>query len=508
MRSLHLSQALNDTEKPFLAGTDQLMGYVEHRYLGVEGITLDSTDGLGRDLLPWIDNGTVSLARVDDAATRILANVYQFNLNDTNRPDSVTRFYAFDTGDFRNVQADHRFKIREIAAAGTVLLKNDGILPLSKPKALGVFGADAGPNPRGVNSASFGVAANGTVAMGYGSGWTEFPYLISPLEAINARARDENTWIQATTDNYALDTIDTIASQTYNDACLVFINSQSGEEVGCIENNCGDRNNLTAWQRGDDLVTQVAGNCSNTVVIAHSPGALLMPWADHENISAIVWAGLPGQESGNAIVDILYGEVNPSGRLPYTIAKEKDDYSATVEYFNRTWVGHLQHIEYKEKTHVDYRHFQANDIEPLYAFGYGLSYTNFTYSGLSVNAASKRYRRTAKKTTHKTPYTEDLYDTAYTVSAKVKNTGKLDGHEVAQLYVKLSDEAEAPFKQLKGFERTLIKKGKSATITFELRKRDIVYWSVKKQEWVLPKSFEIYVGPNSEESKLSKKITL
>ncbi len=217
---------------------------------------------------------------------------------------------------------------------------------------------------------------------------------------------------------------------------------------------------------------------------------------------------MPGQESGNALADVLYGDVNPSGRLPYTIAKKQKDYSATVDYFNRTWVGHLQHIEYKERTQVDYRHFQANDIEPLYPFGFGLSYTNFTYSGLSVNAASKRYRRTAKKTTHNTPYTDDLYDTAYTVSVKVKNSGGVDGHEVAQLYVKLSDEAEAPFKQLKGFERTYIKSSKSATVTFELRKRDIIYWSVEKQEWVLPKSFEVYVGASSADLRLSHKVTL
>ncbi len=185
------------------------MGWITHRYPGVEGSAVETTDGLGRDLLPFIDNGTVSLARVDDAATRVLANVYQFNLNNTDRPSLITEFYAFTSGDFRSTQADHRHKIREIGAAGTVLLSNDGILPLSKPKALAIFGSDAGPDPNGANN---GQTAGGTVAMGYGSGWTEFPYLISPLEAINARAREDNTWVVTITNHSATDRIDTAAS--------------------------------------------------------------------------------------------------------------------------------------------------------------------------------------------------------------------------------------------------------------------------------------------------------
>ncbi len=507
--------AVHEGSRTFNAGTDQILGNVTYRVAGLynSGNSLDL--GFGSALVPFVENGTVSVDRVDDAAVRILSASYRFHWDDPARPTL--------TEDQRNVQRDHKVKIREIAAAGTVLLKNKNhALPLRKPFSLAVFGLDAGADPNGVNSvpAAFvntypanvtlpygGGSANGTVAMGWGSGWVSFPYLITPLEALQARAREDNTWIQAVTDNYNNFSIDYLASQV-NDACLVFINANSGEESIVVDGNYGDRQNLTAWWRGDSLVEQVAGQCNNTVVVTHAPSALLMPWADHENVTAIVWAGQPGQESGNALVDVLYGEVNPSGRLPYTIAKAQKDYSASVDYTPLIYQGSEYHINYTESHFVDYRHFQANDIEPLYPFGYGLSYTNFTYSGLSVNAASKRYRRTAKKTTHKTPYTEDLYDTAYTVSAKVKNTGKLDGHEVAQLYVKLSDEAEAPFKQFKGFERTYVKKGKSATVTFELRKRDIVYWSVKKQAWVLPKSFEVYVGASSADLKLNKKVTL
>jgi hypothetical protein len=501
--------APNSSDKTFIAGTDAIMEPVMYRNPG-GNITYATGDGLGADLLPFVQNGSISEARVDDAAIRILSTWYKFGLDDPARPSAVTNFWGFSTiVALRNVQAGHRAKIREIGAAGTVLLKNNGVLPLRKPAALAVFGKDAGPDPYGVNLHSAGASANGTVAMGYGSGWTKFPYLVTPLEALQARAAKDETWFEWVTDNYALDYIDQLAALPYNDACLVFINANSGEEVASVEDNHGDRNNLTAWHRGDALVEQVASQCNKTVVVAHSPGALVMPWAGHVNISAIVWAGLPGQESGNALVDILYGDVNPSGRLPYTIARTQEDYSASVKFAEETYEGYIDPIDYKETTLFDYRHFQAKEIEPLYPFGYGLSYTNFSYSGLSVSAASKRYRRTNGSTSTKaTPYPDSLYDTLYTVSVRVMNTGGVDGHEVAQLYVKLSDEAEAPFKQLKGFERMLIRAGKSATVTLELRKRDVVYWSVEKQAWVLPKSFDVYVGSSSEDLKLSKKIFL
>jgi beta-glucosidase len=98
-----------------------------------------------------------------------------------------------------------------------------------------------------------------------------------------------------------------------------------------VDGNEGDRNNLTAWNNGDALIQTVAGNNSNTVVVIHSVGPLILePWIEHPNITAVVWAGLPGQESGSALRDILYGDANPSGRLPYTIAKNASDYSGGI----------------------------------------------------------------------------------------------------------------------------------------------------------------------------------
>lgn len=109
-----------------------------------------------------------------------------------------------------------------------------------------------------------------------------------------------------------------------------------------------NRNNLTAWNNGDALIQAIATNHNNVAVIVHSVGPLILePWIDHPNVTAVLWAGLPGQESGNALVDVLYGAVNPSGRLPYTIAKDQSDYAADITYTGSSDIGGVQ-IDYTE----------------------------------------------------------------------------------------------------------------------------------------------------------------
>ena len=118
------------------------------------------------------------------------------------------------------------------------------------------------------------------------------------------------------------------------DVAVVFINSDSGEYINAetsFDGNDGDRKNLTAWHNGDALVAAVAEQNNNTIVVVHSVGPLIIePWIEHPNVTAVVWAGLGGTETGNALVDVLYGDVNPSGRLPYTIAKDVIDYGAQL----------------------------------------------------------------------------------------------------------------------------------------------------------------------------------
>jgi beta-glucosidase len=291
------------------------------------------------------------------------------------------------------VQADHYKLIREIGAASTVLLKNtDGALPLnlSKYNRIGIFGSDAGPNPDGPNGCGDRACDQGTLAMGWGSGtasmcaphsWNErkltrcsaFPYLVDPSAAINAyvQANKPTTVVESIFSDYNYGAVQNVAK--YADACLVFANSNSGEGYLTVDNNLGDRNNLTLWHDGDTLIAQTASVCPNTIVVLHTVGPVLVEaWIDHPNVTAVLAAGLPGQESGNAIVDVLFGAVNPSGRLPYTIAKQRSDYSAEVLY---TSDAATPQVTYSEGLNIDYRHFDTNDITPRFEFGFGLSYT-------------------------------------------------------------------------------------------------------------------------------------
>ena len=198
------------------------------------------------------------------------------------------------------------------------------------------------------------------------------PYLISPLEAIQQRARQDKTTVSWFLDNWVLTGIravengvnDTVVQQ---DVAIVFVNADSGEDQDAMTStivqnvqtlDIGDRQNLTLWLNADNLINTVAALNNNTIVVVHSVGpAILEPWIDHPNVTAVVWANLPGQESGNSLVDVLYGDVNPSGRLPYTIAKSADDYPA--QPVTGGTEDDILLVEYTEGLNIDYRHFDA-----------------------------------------------------------------------------------------------------------------------------------------------------
>lgn len=217
--------------------------------------------------------------------------------------------------------------------------------------------------------------------MGWGSGSSNFPYLISPYEAISYRARADNSVIQWVFDDYAYSLIASTAQQA--SVCIAFIKSDSGEGYITVDSNIGDRNNLSAWMAGDVLVATVAGNCSQTIVVVHSVGQIDMEaWVEHPNVTAIVWASLPGEESGSSLVDVLYGDVNPSGRLPFTIARNTSDYSSTVLYVPNAGNEAAPFDDFGEGLLVDYRAFNALNITPRYEFGFGLSYTTFNVLSL------------------------------------------------------------------------------------------------------------------------------
>ena len=196
--------------------------------------------------------------------------------------------------------------------------------------------------------------------------------------------------------------------------------------------------------------------------------AVAINW-ENENIPAILESWYPGQAAGTAIADILFGDYNPAGRLPLTFYKDVND---IPEFDNYNMDG------------FTYRYFKG---EPLFPFGYGLSYTNFEYSNLKLSELEI-----------------SVSDGTITVSVDVKNVGKVDGEEVVQLYIvdKASNDPR-PVKDLRGFERIMLKVGESKTVDFELSTKDLAYWNVVAHAYLASKgAYEIMVGSSSAKKDL------
>jgi beta-glucosidase len=353
----------------------------------------------GTNLTISILNGTVPQWRLDDMVTRIMAGYYYVGRDKTAVPVNFNS-WSLDTYGYQHAYAGagyglinqhvdvrdaHGAAIRQAAARSTVLLKNvDGVLPLTgREKFTAVFGDDATENPYGPNGCSDHGCDNGTLAMGWGSGTSFFPYLVTPLEAIKSEVVGKGGVIQSVVDNYAYTQIQALANQA--SVALVFANADSGEGYIEVDGNMGDRNNLTFWQGGDALIRNVSAICNNTILVIHSVGPIIIDeYKNHPNISAIIWAGLPGEQSGNSLADILYGRVNPGGKTPFTWGQTESDYGPDLIY--QPTAGHdSPQDNFEEGVFIDYRAFDKKNITPTYEFGFGLSYTTFSYSGLRVD---------------------------------------------------------------------------------------------------------------------------
>lgn len=357
----------------------------------------------GSNLTLAVINGTVPEWRIDDMVTRIIASL--FKVGKTIDGLVETNFDSWTSQDFGFVQAavsenweqvnfdvdvraDHANHIREAGAKGTVILKNNGILPLNKPKFLTVIGEDAGGNPAGPNGCGDRGCDDGTLAMEWGSGTTNFPYLITPDQALSNQAIQDGTRYEAILSNYAKSQTQALVSQPHAVA-IVFANSDSGEGYINVDGNEGDRKNLTLWKNGDDLVKLVAANNAQTILVVHSTGpVVLTDYANHPNISAILWAGAPGQESGNSLVDILYGKQSP-GRTPFTWGPSLESYGVQVTTTPNNG-NNAPQDNFSEGSFIDYRYFDKvapnknSPGAPTYEFGFGLSWSTFKFSGLTI----------------------------------------------------------------------------------------------------------------------------
>ncbi|WEW55300.1 beta-glucosidase [Emydomyces testavorans] len=354
----------------------------------------------GPNLTIAVANGTIPQWRLDDMAIRIMAAFYKVGRDRSQVPINFNSWTHDEFGYLHagvqegygrvnqkvNVRRRHAVIARKVASASTVLLKNKGGLPLTgREKFTAVIGEDAGPNLWGPNGCPDRNCDNGTLAMGWGSGTADFPYLVTPGQAIENEIVAKGVGnVMSVFDNYATSQIKPVVSQAT--VSLVFVNADSGEGYISVDGNQGDRKNLTLWKNGDDLIKTVASLCNNTIVVMHTVGPVLVDqWYEHPNITAILWAGLPGQESGNALADVIYGRVNPGAKSPFTWAKRTEDYGISILKEPNAGTKAPQ-VDFKEGIFIDYRGFDKRNTKPIYEFGFGLSYTTFTFSDLKVQA--------------------------------------------------------------------------------------------------------------------------
>lgn len=449
----------------------------------------------GDKLSQAVSSNSVKQSRVDDMVTRILASYYVLG-QDNGYPN--VNFNA-------NVQSNHKDNVRAVARDGTVLLRNeDDILPLKGDGNIAVIGSGAVTGDHARNNCEDKACNNGALGMGWGSGSVNYPYFVAPYDAINKRASANGGRVTLSNSD---DTGSGANAARGADVALVFITADSGEGYLEVEGNKGDRNNLDPWHNGNELVAAVAAANENVIVVVHSVGPVLLEKVlSHDSVKGIVWAGLPSQESGNALVDILYGDTNPNGKLVYTIAKQASDYGTQVVNGNDN---------YSEGLFIDYRHLDKQGIEPRYEFGFGLceseafichrertnvfpAYTKFEYGDITIDAQSIATGSATGSVIPGGP--SGLFEDVATVTVSVTNTGDVDGAEVAQLYLSYPSSAGAPPLQLRGFDKLSLAAGETGTATFNLRWRDFSYWNTDTDTWTVPGgSFGVSVGASSRD---------
>ncbi|RDW82444.1 beta-glucosidase-9 [Coleophoma cylindrospora] len=482
----------------------------------------------GPNLTVSVNNGSVSASRIDDMVRRVLTP-YFFLGQDQDFPtidpsmgaypmvdDFEAESYWLDSWTAagvlgsanRDVRGNHSTLIRELGAAGTVLLKNtNGALPLKAPSSIGVFGNAAGDLTTGpyYHADSY---EYGCLPIGGGSGSGRFSYLVAPLEAIKAQANKDGSAVTYILNNTQL-AIDGGASTIYPvpEVCLVFLKTWAAEGT--------DRDTLHVDYDGDSVVEQVASYCNNTVVVSQSTGINVMPWASNPNVTAIVISHLSGNEIGNSLVDILYGVYNPSGKLPYSIAHNESDYSfaPVVTSVANTTDPNAWQSDFTERLLIDYRYFDYNNISVLYEFGFGLSYTTFDLANISISKLANSTIASLPAATNVTAPggKAELWDALYSVTVSVSNTGSLAGATVPQLYVTLPATAGegTPVQQLRGFDKISLEAGETKTVTFELMRRDLSVWDTLVQEWRIPSGdFGVKVGFSSRDAKVQGTFTI
>ncbi|MFC8733117.1 glycoside hydrolase family 3 C-terminal domain-containing protein [Luteimicrobium sp. NPDC057192] len=262
-------------------------------------------------------------------------------------------------------------------------------------------------------------------------------------------------------------TAEAVALAKSSDVAVVYANlaTSEGSDLTSID--------LPADQNA--LIEAVAKANPRTVVVLNTGSAVTMPWVD--DVAGVVEAWYPGQEAGNAIASVLFGDTNPSGKLPVTFPKSLADVPASTD---AQFPGTDGKVEYSEGLDVGYRWYDAKDVEPLFPFGYGLSYTTFRVSGLHVSQAKMAEGGAVKAT------------------ATVTNTGKVAGSDVVQFYLSQPTSSGEPPKSLVGFQKVTLEPGRSKKVSVTITARDASVWNTKAQSWALtPGTYTVRAGDSS-----------
>ncbi|MBW4889984.1 glycoside hydrolase family 3 C-terminal domain-containing protein [Mucilaginibacter sp. HMF5004] len=456
--------AIHTTKDALLGGADIEMG----TDLDMKGDKDYNKFFFGDPALAAVKNGEVKEAVIDDKVRRILRIMFKTHMFDKRTPGE----YATKA---------HAEVAKKVAEEGIILLKNsDNILPLKNVKSVAMIGANADrPNAFGGGSsqirpkyevtalAGLRKLSGGNLAISYSQGY-----------AITRGAKADDKMIR-----------DAAEAASKSDMAIVVGGWTHGYDYTKWSDNAYDAEGIDKPDMNmpfgqDELIKAVIKANKNTVVILYGGGPIdVSQWVN--DAKAVIQVGYPGQEGGTALAEILLGKVNPSGKLTVSWPVKLEDSPA---HKLGEFPGDGTDVKYNEDIYVGYRYFDTYNVKPQFAFGHGLSYTNFKYSNIS----------TAKN--HQTA----------TVTFTLKNTGTVAGAEVAQLYVHDNHSSvKRPEKELKAFQKVFLKPGESKTITMKLNADAFKYYSETKKQWILePGKFEVLVGTSSDAIKLKSPIIL
>ena len=414
-----------------------------------------------------VEAGQVPQARLDDMAHRILRSMFAAGVVDDPPVRSVV-------DPFRG-----RDDAQHIAEESIVLLKNaDHILPLkaSASNSIAIIGshADVGVLSGGGSAQVDAPGGNAADPKAGGSGWTEHVYFpSSPMKNIQAHS------LQASV-RYAegKDVAEAAKLAKSSTVAIVFATQPMQEGIDAVT--------LALPDNQGALIEAVAAANPNTIVVLETGGPVSMPWVDH--VKGVVEMWYPGIGGAQALANILFGEVNPSGKLPVTFAKDDAQLpNPVVPGLAGVAAGtNSDHpvppfdVNYNsEGAKVGYKWFEAANKQPLYPFGFGLSYTTYAYSGLTVDDA--------KRTVHFT----------------VRNTGKREGTEIAQVYVSLPTAAKEDYKRLSAWQRVKLAPGESKEVTLPLHPLSLTVFNTEQNGWqLLPGAYDVTAGPSSSDTPL------